>query len=193
MRVRGGYIIAAAALVGGLGAAALILFRQLPAVASGLQQVVVPGEHDIVLAAAGSHTIFHEERAVVGGRYFASDRQLNGLKLRLQAMPSGDDVPISVPSARTSYALADREGSSIGTFTVQQPGTYRLRAWYPDAASDPTAVLAIGQGVERRLMTAIVGSLTSGLGGVAAAAVIAIATFVRGRRTRDIKDTRRFA
>jgi len=182
MRVRGGYVVAATALVGGIGLAVLVLFQQLRGVADGLQQVVVPGEHEIVLAEAGSHTIFHEERAVVGGRYFASDRQLNGLKLRLEALPSGDDVPIGVPSARTSYTLADREGSSIATFTVSRPGTYRLTAWYPEAAADPTAVLAIGQGVEARLMTAIFGSLASAIGGLLAGAVIAIVTFVRGRQ-----------
>ena len=189
MRVRGGYVIAAAALVGGIVLAALILFRQLPGIASGLQQVVVPGDHEIVLAEAGTHTIFHEERAIVRGRYFASDRQLNGLKIRLQSIPSGDDVPIGAPSTRTSYTLADREGSAIGTFTVSRAGTYRLRAWYPDAASDPTAVLAIGQGVERRLMTAILGSLAAGLAGLLGGAAIVGITHRRGRGERKDKQT----
>ena len=178
-------MIAATALVAGIGLAALILIQQLPSVAADLQQVVVPGEHEIVLAQAGRHTIFHEERAIVRGRYFASDRQLNGLKLRLQVMPSGDDVPIGVPSARTSYSLADREGSSIGTFNASGPGTYRLRAWYPDAASDPTAVLAIGHGVERRLTTVIMGSLVAGFGGLLACAAILVVTFRRGRRDQQ--------
>ena len=193
MRVRGGYVTAATALVGGLGLAALILFRQLPGIASGLQQVVVPGDHEIVLAEAGTHTIFHEERAIVGGRYFASDRQLNGLKLRLQAVPSGDDVPIGAPSARTSYSLADREGSSIGTFNAARPGRYRLRAWYPDAASDPAAVLAIGQGVERRLMMALLGSLASGLAGLLGGAAIVGITYRRGRRERKDKQAMKTA
>jgi len=182
MRGRAGYVIAVIALAGGVGAAAVILVQQLRGLADGLQQIVVPGDHEIALSQAGAHTIFYEQRAIVGGRYFASDRQLHGLSLRLLSTPAGEEIAIGPSSARTRYAVADREGSSIATFTIPRPGTYRLMAWYPETGSDTTAVLAIGQGVERRLASAIFGSLAAGIAGVVACAAIAIATFVRRRR-----------
>jgi hypothetical protein len=182
MRGRAGYVLAGLALAGGVGIGALISIQQMRAVAVQLQQIVVPGDHEIALAESGTHTIFHEQRAVVEGRYFAGDRQLSGLKLSLRPALSGGEIAIHPPAARTSYTLADREGASIAAFEVEQPGTYRLVAWYPEPANDPTAVLAIGYGVERRLALAVLGSLASGLIGLVACSVIAAATFLRGRR-----------
>jgi hypothetical protein len=165
------------------------LFLQLRGAAAALQQVVVPGVHEVSFAEPGAYTIFHEQRAIVAGRYFASDRQLNGLKLRLQSQPGGQDISIDTPTAHTTYSFAEREGSSIATFEVKQPGMYRLSAWYPEPAYDTTAVLAIGHGVERRLMAGIFGSLAAGFVGVFGAGALAVATFVRRRnvpsRTTD--------
>jgi outer membrane protein OmpA-like peptidoglycan-associated protein len=182
MRGVHGYLAALGTLVVGTALGATILTNQLRGVTAGLQQIVVPGSHDIALAPAGVYTIFHEQRAVVAGRYFASDRHLDGLKLQLALLPAGEEIAIAPASARVRYDVAGREGASIATFTIPAPGTYRLRAWYPDAAADTTAVLAVGQGVEGRVSTAIFGSLAAGLAGLFAATAIAVATFVRSRR-----------
>ena len=184
MRGRAGYVLAGVALCAGVGVGALIFIQQMRAITAQLQQVVVPGEHDIALATAGTHTIFHEQRAVVDGRYFASDRQLNGLKLRLRSRPSGEEIAIGPPAVRTSYSLAGREGASIAAFEVGHPGTYGLSAWYPEPSTDPTAVLAIGQGIERRLALAVLGSVAASLGGLLACLAIAAATYLRRRRDR---------
>jgi outer membrane protein OmpA-like peptidoglycan-associated protein len=182
MRLRTGYVVCAAIAIGGVAAGIFNVVHQLRGIAGGLQQVVVPGDHDIALTHVGRHTIFHEERAVVGGRYFASDRELSGVKLRLQSLPAGREIALDAPAMRTQYSLADRAGSSIATFRIETPGTYRLSAWYPDSDSNRTAVLAIGYGIEHRLLLATVGSF--GIVGLAtiASAAIAIATYVRGRR-----------
>jgi outer membrane protein OmpA-like peptidoglycan-associated protein len=183
VRGRAGYTIAVAAVAGGLAVAALIA-QQLRGVADELQQIVVPGDHEIVLTHPGAHTIFHEQRAVFDGRYFAGDRQLEGLELRLTSRPGGEEIEISPASVRTRYAVDAREGSSIATFRILHPGTYRLRAWYPEAASGTSAVLAIGQGVERRVAWAIGGSLAAGFIGLVAGVVIAAGTFRRRRHVR---------
>jgi hypothetical protein len=183
VRGRTGYVVAALVLASGVGLAVLVLFQQLAGMSDRLQQVVVPGEHQIALAKTGAYTIFHEQRAVVGGRYFASDRHLNGLRLRLQSIPASEDISISPASSRTSYSFVDREGSSIATFDVPRPGTYRLSAWYSEPGQDPTAVLAIGQGIERRLMTAILGSLSAAFVGLLASVAIAVVTY--SRRSRE--------
>jgi hypothetical protein len=182
MRGRAGYLVSATAFVCGVGGGLLIPGCEMRGMASKLQQVVVPGEHTIALAEAGVHTIFHEHRTTVGGRYFAGNRELNGVSLRLKSLPAGENIPLDTPGALTQYALADREGSSIATFRVGEPGLYRLSAWYPESASGTTAVLSIGQGVERRLRMATFESLALILAGVSTGGAIAIATFARGRR-----------
>jgi len=182
MRAMSGYAIAAVLLTVGVGAADVILNQQRRLVVDRLQQLVVPGEHEIVLSQEGAHAIFHEERAMVGGRYFASDRQLNGLKLRLRLSPTGEDVSISAPAARTHYALADREGSAIAAFHIARPGTYHLTAWYPESAYDTTAVVAIGQGIDGLLLTTTVAAIGAAALGAIAGAVVAIRTFRRRRR-----------
>jgi outer membrane protein OmpA-like peptidoglycan-associated protein len=184
MRTGWGYVTAAGVLVVGIALGAWVLTYQIRLVGPHLQQVVVPGEHALALERSGGHTIFHEQRAVVAGRYFASDRQLNGLKLRLRSA-GGEEIPIIPPSTHTRYTLADREGSAIATFHAPNAGTYYLSAWYPESAYDTTAVLAIGQGVERRLMTGILGSAGLCLMGALGAAAIATVTFARVRRARQ--------
>jgi hypothetical protein len=179
---RGGYVIAGMTIVSGLAIATLNPNYQSRVIADRLQQVVVPGFHDIALLETGVHTIFHEHRAIVGGRYFASDRDLSGVQLRLESTSARSTIPLDPPSARTQYRLADREGSSIATFRIGEPGLYRLSAWYSEPTSHTSAVLAIGHGVERRILLATLGSFIVAPAAVGGGVGIAIATFVRNRR-----------
>lgn len=185
MRGRTGYVLASALLIAGAGLATAVLRQQLGSIAAQLQQVLVPGTHDVRFTETGRHTIFHEQRATVGGRYFASDRQLNGLRLRFQSIPEGRDVVINPPRAHTTYSLADREGTAIAVFEIPQVGIYRLTAWYPDSTEDRTAVLAIGHGIEQTLLIANLSSLAVGLGCGLAACTLGVATFLRRRRANE--------
>lgn len=56
------YLLAVLFFILGMGAMALFLFSQLSGLTAGLQQVVVPGEAEVVLERPGSYTIIHAPR-----------------------------------------------------------------------------------------------------------------------------------
>jgi hypothetical protein len=176
------YAIAALVFLLGMAFFGVFLFTRLKDLTGGLQQVVVPGEAELVLEKPGSYTIFHEHESVVGGRYYSSPDEVPGLKVEVVSSETGEPVSLDAPGASTSYSLGGRSGVSIFVFEIDQPGTYRLSAGFPDGRQEQQLVLAVGQGFGQKLLLTIFGALAIGLASFILAISIAVVTFWKRRK-----------
>lgn len=176
------YAIAALIFLAGMGIFGVFLFTQIRGLTQGLQQVVVPGEAELVLEEPGSYTIFHEHQSVVDGRYYSSPDEISGLEVRVVSITTGEPIALRAPGASTSYSLGGRSGVSIFSFDVAEPGRYRLAARFPEGSGEGQLVLAVGQGFGRKLFVTIVVAIAIAFLSFAIALTIGIVTFVKRRK-----------
>lgn len=130
----------------------------------------------------GTYTLFHERVSVFDGRYYVTEN-MSGLTVRLAAA-DGSVVAFDEPDATTSYEFAGRSGTSIFTFEIAAPGSYRLIAGYGDGRQEPKAVLAIGRGFVGKLFGVILGTMAIGFGSAGIAIAITATTFLKRRSAR---------
>jgi hypothetical protein len=169
------FVVAGLIALAGLAGAAFYLMPRLETMDARLMRVVVPGSTVLVLDKPGTYTIYHEERSVVDGLYYASD-SVEGLRVRLTAEASGAAVKLTEPSTSSSYSIGNRRGTSILVFTIDQPGHYRLTASLANGRAEPKAVIAVAQGMMTALFSLIFGTLAIAFGGIGVAGVIAVVT-----------------
>ena len=65
------YVLAGVVLAAGLAGFSLLLFNGLSSLTGGLSQMVVPGQHELVLSETGGYTVFHEYQSVVGNKVYS--------------------------------------------------------------------------------------------------------------------------
>jgi hypothetical protein len=176
------YAIAAGVFLAGMALFGLFLFMRLMGLTGELQQVVVPGEAELVLDEPGSYTIFHERESVVDGRYYSSPEEISGLEVRVVSSATGAPVQLEAPGASTTYSLGGRAGVSIFSFTIEKPGRYHLSAGYPGGVEGGQLVLAVGHGFGRKLVETILGGVGIGFASFALAVTIAGVTFWKRRK-----------
>lgn len=169
------FVVAGLIALAGLAGAAFYLMPRLETMDARLMRVVVPGSTVLVLDKPGTYTIYHEERSVVDGRYYASE-SIEGLRVGLTDEASGAAVKLTEPSTSSSYSIGNRKGTSMFAFTIDKPGSYRLTAGLANGRAEPKAVLAIAQGVMAALFGLIFGTLAIAFGGIGAAGAIVVAT-----------------
>ena len=176
------FVVAALIAVGGFVAAYFHLMPRIGGLESRLMQVVMPGSATLALAEPGTYTIFHEHKATVGGRYYAS-ASADGLTLRLESA-GGARVPLSVPATSSSYSIGNRAGTSIYAFTVTAPGTYRLSGTLASGRNEPRIVLAVGRGFMAEIFGLVGSTLAIVFGALGLAGAIVVATLVQRARAR---------
>lgn len=175
------YLVALLPMILGFAAMGVILATQLPKMNDGLQQVVVPGAHELTLE-PGMHTVFLETRSVVDGRAYAIDA-VPGLQVRVEDA-DGAPIALSDPAASSTYSLGGREGHSISAFMIDRAGTYRVGADYGETGG-PQAVIAVGQGFVGRLLVAIFSSLGAVFAGLALTVGLLIWIYVSRHRAKS--------
>ena len=152
------FVVAALVAIGGIAGAVLDLLPRLAAVASSLIEVTMPGSRSLTLKEPGTYTIYRETPAA-------------GLRLTL-ASPSGAAVPLQASNGNSTYSMGNRDGTSIFTFTVTEPGTYRLTGTLPDGRSEPKVVLGVEHGLLARMFQAILRAVAIAFAGFAVAGII---------------------
>jgi hypothetical protein len=170
------FVVAGAIALAGIVSAVFYLLPRIAGLEARMIQVVMPGSAKITLAESGTYTIYHEEKSVVDGRYYAS-ANADGLSLRLESA-AGARIALSKPGTSSSYSMGSRSGTSIFNFTIDKPGDYRLTGTLAGGRSEPKIVLAIDQGLVGHIFS-IVGTTLAILfgslgiaGGLVAAVVI---------------------
>lgn len=153
------YLLVPVILVVAGGSVALLIFHGVSALQS-MKSFVVPGEHEITLAEAGKYIIYHEFRSVQDGTvYNVPTEGISDLTIHLVNKASGEPVVLDSSSVSETYTYHSREGKSVFSFQIDEPGQYILAATYPPEEEGPATVLTIGRGVIGKIVTMVFGSL----------------------------------
>lgn len=171
-----------AVLIALAGSAVFIvfLFGTLGNLTKGLEQVVVPGSHEMRFDKAATYLVYYEYESVVGGKVYSTGETLSGLQCAITHKVSGKKVLLGSASASSNYTIGGRAGEAILQFTIDEPGTYEFSAWYENGGQ--YVVLAVGQDFTMRLFVSIFGGIAVLFGSWVIAVIIAIITLVKRRK-----------
>jgi hypothetical protein len=134
----------------------------------------LPATLEVEVTDTGGYSIYHEfDGAYDGASRFLSDPDVSVTD------PAGEAVDLDRYSGSITYEASGHEGEGLYTFDAEVPGTYEVTA-----SGDAGSGIAVGRGLGRGLVAAIVGSLAIGFVAVAAGAVIAIVVGVQRSRNR---------
>jgi hypothetical protein len=176
--------VAPVILVAGVMGARYLIFTRLDAVAASMRRFVVPGTAELTLEQPGTYTIYHEASSVIDGKLYVSEN-VNGLQVRVAAVPGDVPVQVSTPGGSENYSMGGASGVAVLAFDVTSPGRYRLTAGYDGGKTEPKVVLMVARGMLRRMMSAIFGGIALGIGGFAVALAIIVTTAVTRGRARN--------
>lgn len=174
------YWLAGFILAAGITVFVVLLVTSIAGIGGAYKQVVVPGRVELTLENKGTYNIFHEYRSVVGNKIYDTDKSINGLKCMLTKKSTSESIPLSVPFGNSNYEIDGREGNSVFEFTIDEPGTYELSAYYDGNQDGPETVLAVGQGFFSSLIFSILG----GIGIVFASVISSLIIFITTYRKR---------
>jgi hypothetical protein len=151
-----------------------------------LTYVTVPGTKTITLSEPGKYTIYHEHTTVLNGQpYSPTGAGPGDLDYTLTDKASGKQVPLTSPTTNEAYTLGARQGVAIMVFSIDEPGDYEFTAKYRDGRSEPKLVIAIGQGIVKRIFAGILIPMVAvGLGLVVGVIIIIVTAVGRGRAKR---------
>jgi Protein of unknown function (DUF2510) len=167
------YWVAGAALVGsvGLGLSLLLGFGSFARQVEELQRVPIPGEAEVSFDKAGGYTVYFEGMG-------AADEQVTIPPFNVYLIPVGGGEVVSIrPYADSeSYSIGGRSGRAVGTFQIDEPGRFLLRA-----EGEPQAIqagVAVGPSTTPAVFRALFLVLPAGfilfVGGVVLAVVVAV-------------------
>ena len=164
-----------------------------------MTQVVMPGSEEIIFAESGAHAVYYEYRSVVDGVAYASSEKPPALACTLTSRATGAEVGLVPDYVRTNaYATKGRErvGVLIQSVTINRPGAYTFTCRYADGRSKPQVVLAVGPnfvweffGIAARTALTLGAGLAVLLGSILVAVLVALAVFLRRRRSPGADDS----
>jgi hypothetical protein len=147
-------------------AIALTGFNQSNETVTGMQRRLMPGKHEIALA-AGRTTLYFEERSEIDGRVIEAPPSLE-LHCTMTD-EAGRQARIETPASDLRYEVERYRGHSALDVQINAPGTYAL------ACQGPTPfVLALGGGIGAWRVVAIVGGIVPAIAGLLLAALVTI-------------------
>lgn len=173
----GGYVIGGAiVVVACLGAIAWLVLglRSFARQIDDFQRVPVGEAGTRITLATGSYTGYFE-----GPGASQTEVVVPELNVSLSPVDGGGRVPLVDYHGSLTYDIGGHEGRALFTFTVRRPGAYTLAA-----AGTGRGRVAIGRGIGRRLVTAIIGAFVIGIVGAAVGIPVIILTAVRRYRSR---------
>ena len=173
------YLVGLLVFLAGMTGMGVYLFDRLSHMADGLTQIVVPGERTLPLQ-PGKYTVFHESQSVVDGRIYDTP-SLGGLTVAVTG-PDGAAVTLTTVTMSGRYSFGGRTGFAAFDFTVDKAGDFTVAGRYPDGATAPETVIAVGAGFVGSLFGTIFGALGIAFGGAAIATAIIVTVLVRRRR-----------
>ena len=173
-----GFIVGAIIiLIGIAGCAGLIGYGVTTSASTG-QRFVVPGEQVIELETTGAYTIYHEFKSNIDGVAFDTAGKINGLSCEIYLEDDSRGIPVLPATTNSQYSYGAYEAESLYTFHVEQPGTYHIFTAYEEGVDGPPAVLALGRGPAKlvlSIMSALLVFFVTATGG----GILILVTFMR--------------
>ncbi len=135
----------------------------------------LPATLQVEITDTGGYSIYHEYDGADGDDFsFSSQPDVSVTD------PSGDQVALDPYVGSITYSASGHEGEGLYTFDADEPGAYEVTAEGGESGDG----IAVGRGIGRGLVAAIVGSLAVGLLAVLAGAVLAIVVGVKRSSNR---------
>jgi hypothetical protein len=179
------YLVAVLVALAGVAVAGFLVVRTISGAGEDLQRLVVPGEVEVLLDEPGTYTIYYEHRSVVDGRMFATaGTDVSALLVVVEEADTGEDVQLTAPRGNVEYEFGPHAGRAVFNFSVGDPGGYLVKARYPEGTQGAEVVLAVGQGVGRRIATGLLAGIGIPFVAFGLAVIIAVVTYVSRRRAR---------
>jgi hypothetical protein len=178
------YAVALVIFVLGGAAAGLYVWSGLAALEAKLTRFVVPGTVELALAEPGTYTIFHEERAVLDGRYYASE-DVAGMRIQVVSAATATPFALTAPGYDQRYSFGGHSGVAVFTFEVPAPEHVRLIAGFDDGRSAPQLVLTVGHGFMGNLFATVFATIGIAFAAFGIAAAIACVTYIKRRRASE--------
>jgi len=167
------YGLAGGLLAGALACVVLGIYyvSLMPGKVQQFQRVTVPGQARVTFTEPGRYVVYAEGPGVSEGSATGT--------VNVFLYPSGNGPPITVSPSQggwTSYTIAGREGRSIGSLRVDQPGTYVLVAG--ETTNPAVTHVAVGRGLFLETVFLGVALLLLGLLFLSAALAVGVTTGV---------------
>ena len=158
----------------------VFLFGSLGGLTKGLQQVVVPGNYEMMFEKTGTYLVYYEYESVADGRVFSTGEILSDIQCAVTHKKSGRTVRMGPASTSSTYTMGSRAGKAILQFGIDEPGLYEFSAWYDTGGQD--IVLAVGQDFTMGLFVSIFGGIAVLFGSCIIACIIFIVTLVKRKK-----------
>ena len=181
-----GYIIGLLILIGTIAGFAFILISGIMGMLKGSQQVLVPGSAQITIAKPGDYQIAHEYHSVYKNTVMNTPEEIPNLTVSLKRDDTGAEVPLK-PASGGTYSMGGREGVGLFDFTAPIAGSYTIEAHYADGSSEPQTVLSVNEGMTRKILAIVFGSISLMFGGLCSGPAIMLATFLLTRKRTSPK------
>lgn len=168
--VAGVIVFAAGALSTGLQSAQ-DLEQQLKA----FRRVPVPGQQELTLE-SGGYTLYYE-----GPGASEDDSEWPSFRVALAPASGDDPIPFADYEATLTYTGLGREGRALWTFSIEEPGSYRLRVF---DASERRGQVAIGPSLAPPLEGPAQTAAVVALSGLGSGVAVIVVTWVWRARAR---------
>ena len=168
-------VLAVTAAIAWLGLGMLFGWRSLAWEVDRFARLSLPGETHVQLTRSGGYVLYLEGPAtglLTGPAFTASLRPAGG----------GAEIPVQNYGAAVGYDFGGHRGYAVGTFAVDRPGTYVLRA--ERFTEGPPANFAVGRGLQPSIVRALAVAFTGPVIVLVAGAGRAFRAVVRARRRR---------
>jgi hypothetical protein len=173
--VAGALAVAAAAW---LTLALVLGFHSLSDKVDGFQRSRVTGQAQLTFTEPGGYVVYYE---VPGAD---AESAVPAFRVDLAASDGGAPVPIHDYGGSLTYSLSGHAGRAVGTFRIDEPGSYSLTT---DAAGSPQlegATVAVGPSVAGSIVRIVLQALGPALALFLAGLVLAIVVAIRRNRAR---------
>ncbi len=185
------YALGAVIVVVGIAYSTTYLISGLSGMVSELQQIPAPGDSDLLLHQAGEYQVFYESKTTFQERVYTTGESMPGLEIEIINKTSGSRVASYLPSGSSSYSIGGRSGESLVAFRIDQPGIYEIRSSYPEGATGPKVVLAVGHDFIGSMLSIMLYTSVLFFGSAFLGFGIVIITYMKRRKAlRDRKDER---
>lgn len=168
------YAAGAAIMVLGIGGAVWYAVGTVIGSVDDLERFVIPGTHEIELA-AGDHTLYYEHRSTVDGVAYHTEQPAS---FTCSVHLGQEVVPLRSPSMDETYSYGSRAGASVAAFTADQQGTYTLEC---EREGGPV-VVAVGDAFSFKVI--LIAIVLAFLALIAGAATIAVTYYRRSKVLR---------
>lgn len=173
------YLIAVLVFLLGAVPSAWILASGISGLTQGLIRAGGPGTIGIELDKPGTWTVFYEYRVATGPVTTVTTPDAPPMEVTLTS-PSGEVMVMGASTGTFNYNTSTHSGVSIGSFSIDEPGSYELGIRYLDDGPEQVN-LALGHEKGKATLKTVFGGIGIAVSGAIAFIIFIIVLILRVR------------